>query len=354
MRDINTSRDSILIVDDIMTNRMILANILEDDFDIYQAEDGKQALDALFSHQVTPAIVLLDIMMPGMSGFDVIEVMKADPVLSHISVLFITAADDEEAEIKGLRMGAVDYIYKPFRPEAVKTRVMTHLKLHKYNESLEKMVAAQVKELTQAKDKMFENMANIIEYRNLESGEHVKRTKLLTQVFLDYLIAHPMQDYLIDPDDYDIISKSVPLHDVGKIGIPDNVLLKPGSLTRDEYEIIKTHTTIGSEIILSMLDFEDEKYMNYCNDICRHHHERWDGTGYPDKLREAEIPLVARIVSIVDVYDALVSERVYKAAMSHEQALAVLNLGAGTQFDPYLIKVLNEIEGKFRETEAEI
>ncbi len=345
------NRDLILVVDDIEINRLILDNILNSHFDVVQAENGREAVDYLFSDAPKPVLVLLDIIMPEMDGFQVLEKMQADPRIQRIPVLFITAADSPASETKGLAMGAVDYIPKPFRPEVVERRVLNHVKLYKYSESLEEMVDQKVAELVRTKDKLLETMANIIEYRNLESGEHVKRTRELTEIMLDYLALHPMEDdeYQDLMADRDLVLKAVPLHDIGKIGIPDNVLLKPGRVTPEEFEIIKTHTTIGSEIVETMLDFEDEKYLRYCHDISRYHHERWDGKGYPDGLSGADIPLVARIVSIVDVYDALVSERVYKPAMTRAQAEAILLDGAGKQFDPYLIEVFQAVADQFAE-----
>lgn len=343
--------DTVLIVDDVEMNRLILQNILEDNFNVIHAENGAQALDVLFSDGENPSIVLLDIIMPEINGFEVLERMKANEKTAQIPVLFITAADTENYESKGLSMGAVDYIFKPFRPEVVKTRVINHLKLHKYSENLERMVKEKVDELVQTKDKLLEIMANIVEYRNLESGEHVKRTQEFTRIFVDYLIENPHPDYMINQEDYNIILRAVPLHDLGKIGIPDVVLLKPGRLTPEEFEIIKTHSTIGSEIIENVLYLNDERYFKYCYDICRYHHEKWDGNGYPDGLKNTEIPLLARVVSIVDVYDALVSQRVYKPPLSHEEAIRIITEGAGTQFDPYLIEVLIQIEHKFLEVQ---
>ncbi len=344
-------KDIVLVVDDIEINRLILANILEDDFEIIHAKNGKEALDYLFTPKnIKPTIVLLDLMMPEVDGYEVLEKMQANRETKNIPVLIITAVSIEENEGKSLELGAIDFISKPFRPEIVLTRVKNHVKLYKYNLNLEQAVNDKVNELLNVREKLLDVMAELIEYRSLESGEHVKRTKALTQIMLDYIIKNGLElDSSIDlVKDYSYIVKAVPLHDVGKIGIPDNVLLKPGKLTPEEFEIIKTHTIIGSEIVESLFDVEDEKYLKYCYDIVRHHHEKWNGTGYPDKLSEKDIPFAARLVSIIDVYDALVSERVYKKAMKHDEAVKIINEGRGTQFDPKLVEIFNIVENKMK------
>lgn len=341
-------RDTILIVDDIETNRIILENILQDKYEILQASSGIDAAAMMLSGEALPSIVLLDIMMPEMDGYEVLELMKASAETAKIPVLFITAADSETNESKGLSLGAVDYISKPFNPEVVKVRVENHLKLRHYSESLEEMVEIKTAELIRTKEKILETMANIIEYRDLESGHHVKRTSELTRALVDYLYLNKYERRFIDDEDHDTIIKAVPLHDIGKISIPDNILLKPGPLTKDEFDIIKTHTSIGSEIIKSMIEEDETHYLTYCYNICRYHHERWDSLGYPDRLGGENIPLSARILAIVDVYDALVSTRVYKTALSHEEAMEIIKNAAGTQFDPIIVKALLEMNHKFK------
>jgi putative two-component system response regulator len=301
----------------------------------------------MFSGSVTPSIVLLDIMMPEMDGYEVLELLQDNPLTAKIPVIFITAADAETNETRGLSLGAVDYISKPFNPEVVKIRVSNHLKLRHYSESLEEMVQLKVEELGKTKEKMLETMASIIEYRNLETGHHVKRTSELSRILVDYLYKHPHFNRKITDEDHDVIVKAVPLHDIGKISIPDSVLLKPGPLTTEEFEIIKTHSAIGSEIIRFMQNTEDDPYLTYCYDICRYHHERWDGKGYPDHLEGSDIPLPARILAVVDVYDALVSTRVYKPPLSHNEAIDILQKGAGSQFDPEIIQALMEVHTTF-------
>jgi putative two-component system response regulator len=336
-------KETVLIVDDVETNRIILEDILMDQYAISHASNGIEAVSCMLSGVVTPSIVLLDIMMPEMDGYEVLEILQSNPLTAKIPVIFITAADAETNETRGLSLGAVDYISKPFNPEVVKVRVSNHLKLRHYSENLENMVRLKVDELVKTKEKMLETMASIIEYRNLETGHHVKRTTELSKILVDHLYDHPHFNRIITDEDQDVIAKAVPLHDIGKISIPDSVLLKPGPLSPEEFEIIKTHAAIGSEIIRFMQNTDDDPYLTYCYDICRYHHERWDGRGYPDGLKEEEIPLSARILAVVDVYDALVSARVYKPPLSHEEAIEIIGKGKGTQFDPEIIKALMEI-----------
>ncbi len=341
-------RDLILLVDDIEMNRLILEEILKDKFDLKHAENGIEAVSYLLSGEKLPSIILLDIMMPEMDGYEVLDIIKNNEQLARIPVIFITAADSNINETKGLSAGAVDFISKPFNPDVVKMRVKNHLSLRHYSESLEVMVSEKVAELVRNKERMMEIMANLIEYRNIESGEHVKRTKELSAIMVNYLFAHPSGKYKVTERQRDLIPKAVPLHDIGKIGIPDSILLKPGRLTDEEYDTIKTHSTIGADIIRSMRDDPDDEFLNACFDICQSHHERWDGKGYPNKTAGEMIPLSARILSIIDVYDALVSPRVYKPPMRHDEAIRIITDGAGTQFDPYLVEVLQKVKDDFK------
>ena len=346
-------KGSLLVVDDVEINRIILQEILEDDYEIEHAADGIEAVSKLFNTQYKPLAVLLDIMMPEMDGFEVLKMIRSNPLTYPIPVIFITAADADTNESKGLAAGAVEYIEKPFNAEVVKQRVNNQVELRLYRESLEEMVTTKVNELVLMREKMLETMATIIEYRNLESGQHVQRVTVLTKKLINHLLTKPKFFTELTENNYEIIIKAVPLHDVGKIGIPDNILLKPGALTDEEFAVIKTHTSIGSDIIDSMLLIEDEMYSRHSRDICRHHHERWDGKGYPDGLSGKAIPLSARIVAVVDVYDALVSPRVYKPPFTHEDAMKIIESGAGSQFDPEIIAAVIEIEDEFDEVYKE-
>ena len=283
------------------------------------------------------------------------EILKKYEALKRIPVIFITAENDSESEL--LAAGAVDFINKPFTPEVVKLRVKNQIALKNYSDSLEEMVAQKTEEVikkTEEASAILENalqgLANVIEHRDLESGEHVKRTQLYVGTLADHLIMsgsiYAMEVLRMQPD---IIMRSMALHDVGKIAIPDRILLKPGRLDPEEYEIMKTHTTRGMEIIGELGDVEKSLYLKHCEDICYGHHERWDGKGYPQGLKGDEIPLAARLASIADVYDALVCARVYKAAIPYSESIKIMADGSGTQFDPILINALEAVQDKFRE-----
>jgi putative two-component system response regulator len=335
----------ILVVDDIETNRIILEEILSDAYEIEQAKDGIETISKLVNYADKPNLILLDVMMPGLDGFGVISFMKADPLLQKIPVIFITASDQE---IQGLRAGAVDYISKPFEPEIVRLRVANQIELSLYREELESLVSQKANELMVTREHFLDTMANLIEYRSLESGLHVKRTKDLARVLTMQLVrsggAYGKELQAGNPN---TLVKAVPLHDIGKIGIPDHILLKPGRLTPEEFSIIETHTVIGGQVIQSLIEAGEDDYLKHCYNICRFHHERWDGKGYPDKLAGGNIPLAARIVAVVDVYDALVSERCYKKALTHEEAVGIIKEGAGSQFDPEIVRTLLAVEEQF-------
>jgi putative two-component system response regulator len=338
---------TVLLVDDVDMNVMILEEILKDDYQILAANNGKQALEVLKKAPVLPKIILLDVMMPEMTGREMFDIMKADKALKRIPVIFITAENDSESEL--LAAGAVDFINKPFLPEIVMLRVRNQIALKNYSDSLEEMVAEKTAEATKTLDNALQGLANVIEHRDLESGEHVKRTQLYVKALSDKLITTNSvyaEDLLkLQPD---IIVKSMALHDVGKIAIPDRILLKPGRLDPEEYEIMKTHTTRGKEIIGELGDVNSSIYLKHCEDICYGHHERWDGKGYPRGLRGEDIPLPARLASLADVYDALVCARVYKAAMPYDDAVKIITDGRGTQFDPVITDALISIKDEFR------
>jgi len=343
-------RDIILIVDDIEINRMILREILQDDYDIIEAGSGGEAFNILYEDCVSPTVVLLDIMMPDIDGFQVLDRMKQEDDTRNIPVLFITAADSEETESLGLKAGAADYITKPFNHDVVRARVDNHINLARYRHRLEQLVAKKAAEVTKTYEQTLEILATIIEYRNLESGAHIRRTTLLTEVMIAKMLDVEKFKPLLLAENVLSLIKASALHDIGKIGISDSILLKPGKLTPDEFDVIKTHTTIGSQIIENIAATlpDNDMYLKYANDICHYHHERWDGKGYPCGLKGDEIPLSARIISVVDVYDALVSPRCYKAAFSHDVSLNIITEGRGTQFDPDIVDLLPEMSEIFK------
>jgi putative two-component system response regulator len=339
----------VLVVDDAETNREVLKEILKNDYRVLTAENGKEALETLKAAQVPPNIILLDLKMPVMSGQELFEHIKADPSLKRIPVIVITAEEDSEIEL--LAAGAVDFISKqPFKPEIVRLRVKNQIALKNYSDRLEIMVAKKTAEATKTLDNALQGLANVIEHRDLESGEHVKRTQLYVEAMIEYIITTGAEyTEILRKMEPDMIVKAMALHDVGKIAIPDRILLKPGKLDTDEFETMKTHTTHGKEIIGELGDVDTSLYLKHCEDICYSHHERWDGKGYPRGLAGMNIPLSARLAALSDVYDALVCARVYKAAMPYEEAIKIITDGKGTQFDPTLTDVLVQVQGLFKE-----
>jgi putative two-component system response regulator len=339
---------SVLIVDDEDINIMILEEMLKDDYRVITANNGKEALDKLHSAGTLPKIILLDIVMPVMNGRQMFETMKNYKAFKRIPVIFITAENDSESEL--LAAGAVDFINKPFKADIVKLRVRNQIALKDYSDNLEQMVAEKTAEATQTLDNALQGLANVIEHRDLESGEHVRRTQLYVMALCDSLIVnsskYAQQIFDLNPN---IIMKSMALHDIGKIAIPDRILLKPGRLDPEEYELMKTHTTRGKEIIGELGDVNTSMYLKHCEDICYGHHERWDGKGYPRQLKGTEIPLVARLAALADVYDALVCARVYKAAFSYTEAINIITEGCGTQFDPVIAEAVVQIHERFKE-----
>ncbi|MDR0487189.1 MAG: response regulator [Treponema sp.] len=339
---------TVLVVDDVEANIMILEEILRDEYHVITANNGREALEKLCSAKPLPKIMLLDIMMPEMNGRELFDKIKENKSLERIPVIFITAENYLESEL--LAAGAVDFINKPFRPEIVKLRVRNQMELKNYSDSLEEMVAEKTAEAVKTLDSALQGLANAIEHRDLESGEHVRRTQLYVKALTDFLIEsdsiYAEELKKLDPE---IIMKSMALHDVGKIAIPDRILLKPGRLDPEEYEIMKTHTIRGKEIIKDLGDVSTSLYLKHCEDICYSHHERWDGKGYPQQLKDTEIALTARVAALADVYDALVCTRVYKAAMSYDEALKIIKEGQGTQFDPVISEAVIQIQDQFKE-----
>jgi putative two-component system response regulator len=346
MPETSKKQPTVLVVDDVEMNIMILEEILKESYDIITASNGVEALDVLRKTETLPKIILLDVFMPEMNGYQMLEIIKADDALKRIPVIFITTSDSES---EALSAGAVDFISKPFLPEIVKLRVKNQIELKSYSDSLEEMVAEKTAEATAILDSALQGLANVIEHRDLESGSHVNRTQLYCKALIDYLLeSNSVYADELKTMDPDVIVKAMALHDVGKIAIPDRILLKPGKLDMDEFEIMKTHTTRGKEIIGELGNVNDSIYLKHCEDICYSHHERFDGKGYPQGLKGTEIPLSARIASLADVYDALVCTRVYKAAFPYEKAIRIIEEGRGTQFDPILTDAVVTIQDKFK------
>jgi len=348
-------KEIILVIDDDEISRLILRDILECDYTVIEACGGGEAIDLLYQEKLTPAIILLDIIMPGIDGFQVLEKIKNSKLTKEIPVLFISAETAHETETRGLKAGAADYITKPFNSSVVRARVDNQISLSRYRLRLRQLVARKAAEVTKTYEQTLEILTTIIEYRNLESGAHVRRTTLLTEaVVAKMLTLDKFRPVLLnDAENLFSLIKASALHDIGKIGVSDSVLLKPGKLTDDEFDHIKTHTTAGAHIIdsISATLPDTDMYLRYAKDICFYHHERWDGRGYPQGLSGDNIPLSARIVSVVDVYDALVNPRSYKGIYTHDEALKIITNGHGTQFDPHIVELVSDISTVFQNIE---
>ncbi|MCM1288746.1 MAG: response regulator [Clostridium sp.] len=337
-------RKSILIVDDDELNRELLSQIFEDEYKILMAEDGKQAILQLEEHMEDIAVVLLDLIMPVLNGYQVLKVLNSRKILDDIPVVLITADSDGQTELSCYSLGASAVITKPFVTQTVRKRVYNLIDLHRNADALAKKVEQQRERLHEQRrkmeifnEKLVDVVSNIVEFRDLESGAHVKRVKGLTRIMAEtYMKLYPESG--LNDDKINVIVRASALHDIGKISIPDSILLKPGRLTDEEREIMMSHTTKGCEILKLIDVVQDDEQMQAAYDICRHHHERHDGKGYPDGLKGDEIPLSAQLVSIVDVYDALVCERVYKKAFDKETAYNMIQNGDCGIFSPKLLK----------------
>lgn len=328
---------TLLIVDDIEINRIVLAEIFKDEYNIMEACNGVQAMD-LINGSFGISAVLLDLLMPEMNGLDVLKEMNKSGIIKNIPVFLITAANEEDMLLEGYHLGAIDVIRKPFMTHFLKCRVNHIVELYSHRNKLESIVAKQVERLNYLNQSMVETLATVIEFRDGESGEHVKRIRGLTKILMQE-VSDTYPEYHLEEKEIDKISTSSILHDVGKISIPDSILNKPGRLTAEEFEIMKQHTIKGCEILQNIPDIMDNGIYNYSYDICRHHHERWDGRGYPDGLSGDDISIWAQVVSIADVYDALTSERVYKKAFSHDTAVDMIFHGECGAFNPKVLEV---------------
>lgn len=342
-------------------NRELLFDILSEDYEVIMAEDGLDAVNRLKELQDEITVVLLDMQMPKMDGFGVLAEMKSNGWIKKIPVLIITGEQSTEVENRCFQCGASDFIRKPFEPSLVHMRVKNIGDLFDYKKTLEEKVEKQTEtlrkqyrllqmqaaKLKENNNRIIDILGMVVEFRNLESGEHIQRVKGFTEILAkQFMKDYP--EYGLDDHIIEMIVSSSSLHDVGKIAIPDNILLKPGRLTSEEFEYMKSHTTRGCDILNNIEDVWEDEYRKYAYEICRHHHERFDGKGYPDGLKGDDIPISAQLVSIADVYDALVSERCYKDAVLPAEAAHMIVTGECGMFSPKLLesfrKVIKEFE----------
>lgn len=341
-----TDKKKLLIVDDIEINRIILSEVFKNEYDIIEACNGVQAMEFI-NGNIKFSAILLDILMPEMDGLQVLKEMNKSKKINRIPVFLITASDSEEKLVEGYNLGAIDVIRKPFMVHFLKCRVNNVVELYEHRNQLEIVVKEQVERFNRLNLSMIETLAAVIEFRNGESGEHVKRISGLTSILMKE-VSDTYPEYYLPESEIAKISRSSTLHDVGKICISDSILSKPGRLTKEEFEIMKQHTTKGCEILRTIPDIMDEGIYKYSYDICRHHHERWDGRGYPDGLSGNEISIWAQVVSVADVYDALTSERCYKKAFTHDTAVQMIINGECGAFNPKILKVFTEIQDKIK------
>lgn len=360
-------RDNVLIIDDAKLNREMLKDILECEYSILTAENGRKGIDMLKRHKDEICAVLLDLNMPVMDGYAVMRQMEQNGYLKSIPVLVITGEKSIDVERKCFDHGVTDFIRKPFDNSLVIKRVKNVVDLFEYRNSLEEQVELQTKtlkrqyemirrqaeELEQRNEKITDVLAEVVESRNLESGEHVKRVKSYTGILARELMKR-YPEYNLTEDKVRIIESASAMHDIGKIAIPDNILLKPGKLTDEEFEHMKQHTSKGSETIENINGVWDETYKTYAYEICRYHHERFNGKGYPDRLKGDEIPVAAQIVSVADVYDALISERCYKKAFSKEEAFHMILNGECGIFSPKLMECFKNVREEMEHVSREV
>ena len=346
------SNFTVMLVDDTETNIDILVETLSDDYDISVAMDGESALEDI--SEDPPDLILLDIMMPGIDGYEVCERLKADEATKNIPVIFLTAMTDEQDEARGLALGAVDYVTKPFSPGLVKSRVRNQLELKRHRDHLEEMVRERTRELELTQEATIESMAALAEYRDPETGGHIQRTKNYMKVLAERLKDHTNFKDFLTGNTVELLYKSAPLHDIGKVGIEDSILLKPGKLTDEEFEEIKKHTIYGRDAIRAAVkNLGKDSFLKYAEDIAYTHQEKWDGSGYPQGLKNGEIPIPGRLMAVADVYDALISKRVYKAPFTHSKAVTIIAEGKGSHFDPDMVDAFLEIQEEFRQIAIE-
>lgn len=344
-----THKYKILIVDDSEMNREILSSILGDEFDILEAADGKECISVIRKYGRDIALVLLDIVMPEMDGFEVLEFMNKHEWIDDIPVIMISSEDSAASVKKAYEMGVSDYINRPFDVEVVHRRVFNTIKLYAKQRRLIALITNQVYEKEKNNRILIEILSQIVEFRNGESGRHVLNVNIITGILLEQL-TQITDKYNISWSDRLIITTAASLHDIGKIGINEKILNKAGRLTPQEIEKIKEHTVIGASILENMELFKDEELVKTAYQICRWHHERYDGRGYPDGLKGEEIPVSAQVVALADVYDALVSRRVYKKSYSHEEAMKMILGGECGAFNPVLLQCLTEAQDKIKES----
>ncbi len=362
-------RKTVLVIDDTPANLAVISGVLKDSYRTKVATSGERGL-ALAQGADKPDLILLDVMMPGLDGYEVCRQLKADPQTADIPIIFLTAKTEAEDEALGLRLGAVDFIRKPFSPPIITARVLTHLTLSaaqhvlaQQNELLEERVQQRTHELSVLQDVTIMAMASLAETRDNETGNHIRRTQHYVRILALALKDHPRFRHYLTAETIELLYKSAPLHDIGKVGIPDAILLKPGRFTPDEFEIMKRHPALGRDAIAAAEKQlgQEVPFLQIAKEIAYGHQEKWDGSGYPEGVSGDAIPISARLMAVADVYDALISRRVYKDGMPHDWAVTIIRDGRGTHFDPDIVDAfltvtdqLQAIAQRFADGEAEL
>ncbi|MEI8216090.1 MAG: HD domain-containing phosphohydrolase [Eubacteriales bacterium] len=342
----------ILLVDDNPMTVNILCNSLDGNYEKHIAVSGEEALDLLEASDTLPDLIILDILMQGIDGYQVCKVLKANSRFLNIPVIFLSSLTDEQSKIHAFKYGAADYIEKPFRPEEIKSRVDVQLKisalqrkLEKHNKYLNELVIEKVAEISDIQLSTIYALVKLADYRDDILGLHLQRTQLMCKKIAEVLSMSAIYQPEINDDFIENIYKASPLHDIGKVGIPDRIYFKPGKLSFDEFEVMKTHANVGAAALQAVLNkFPNNEFLRMGINIANYHHEKWNGLGYPDGLKGPQIPLCARIMAISDVYDALRTQRPYKKAYSHEESFKIIIEGRGSHFDPIIIDAFIEIE----------
>ncbi|KUO76485.1 MAG: two-component system response regulator [Desulfosporosinus sp. BRH_c37] len=344
---------TVMIVDDTELNIAILVEALQDDYELIIAINGLEAIELLQEQQ--PDLILLDIIMPELDGYDVLKTIKENPKLKHVPVILLSAITDSDSKTKGFSLGAVDYVTKPFEMVEVKARVKTQLKfeearlvLENQNFFLEEKVKERTELLERTNSAAIYCLAALAETRDPETGEHIKRTqKYIRELALELQDMDEYRDVLTN-EYIELLYKSAPLHDIGKVGVKDSILLKPGRLTEEEFEEMKKHTIYGGESLnVGIKELGEDSFLTLAKEIAITHHEKWDGSGYPRGLSKKEIPISGRLMALSDVYDALISKRVYKSAFTHDEAKNIILDGRGTHFDPDIVDAFIKKETNF-------
>jgi len=355
-------RSKIILVDDNKANLDQGRNLLKTFYEVFPAQSAAKLFEIL--QNLTPDLILLDIVMPEMSGFEAIKHLKINPAAADIPVIFLTSKDDDDSELQGFDLGAADYVSKPFSGPLLLKRIQKELLisqqkkdllsnqqlLEDYAENLEKKVMEKTEEVSELQNAVLSTITDLVEFRDKLTGGHIMRTRLYVQSLLHEMKRKGVYGEEIFAWDEQAFLSSIQLHDVGKIAIPDSILNKPGKLTEVEFEIMKTHVTVGVDAVERIMNkTREHAFLQHAMNIVGTHHERWDGTGYPIGLKGKNIPLEGRMMAIADVYDALVTERPYKVAFSHEDACKIILEGSGKHFEPALVEIFNEVKDAFAE-----